>query len=181
MKTIVVASKNPVKARATLGGFQTMFPQETFDLKTVTVSSGVSHQPMSSAETLTGAINRAHQAQQLIWDADYWVGLEGGIEETQEGMMSFAWIVVMSEQLTGKGRTGTFFLPEAVANLIRQGQELGVANDLVFNRTNSKHGEGAVGILTRGVINRTQLYEHAVILALAPFRNINMYLKEGIS
>ncbi len=176
MKTIVVASKNPVKARATLNGFQMMFPQETFDLKTVTVSSGVSHQPMSSAETLTGAINRARQAQQLIWDADYWVGLEGGIEETQEGMMSFAWIVVMSEQLTGKGRTGTFLLPETVIRLIRQGKELGDANDIVFNRINSKHEEGAVGILTGNIIDRTKLYEHAVILALVPFRNVNIYV-----
>lgn len=177
MKTIVVASKNPVKAQATFDAFHKVFPGETFELKTVAVSSGVNNQPMSSQETLKGAFNRARRAQQIVEDAGYWVGLEGGIEDIEDGVMSFAWIVVISDHLTGKGRTGTFFLPEPVVHLIRQGKELGEANDFVFNKVNSNHAEGAVGILTGGVINRAQLYEHAVILALAPFLNADMYNK----
>ena len=40
--------------------------------------------------------------------------------------------------LAGKSRTATFFLPEEVAELVRQGQELGSADDIVFNVSNSK-------------------------------------------
>ncbi len=75
----------------------------------------------------------------------------------------------------GKSRTGTFRLPEPVARLVREGRELGEADDVVFGRSNSKQEEGAVGLLTGNVIDRAALYEHAVILALAPFKNPDLY------
>jgi non-canonical (house-cleaning) NTP pyrophosphatase len=59
--------------------------------------------------------------------------------------------------------------------LIRQGKELGEADDIVFSQNNSKQANGAIGILTGDVIDRTSLYEHAVILALAPFKNLELY------
>jgi len=175
MKTIVLASANPVKVQATLNGFRRMFPDEKFQMKAVSASSGVKSQPLSDAETLQGALNRARNAARLIPSADYWVGIEGGVEDTDGEMAAFAWVVVCSQEQVGKGRTGTFFLPVQVADLIRQGKELGEADDLVFNRSNSKQDNGAVGLLTGNVIDRAQLYEQAVILALAPFKNTELY------
>ncbi|MDD5263960.1 MAG: DUF84 family protein, partial [Candidatus Bipolaricaulis sp.] len=67
------------------------------------------------------------------------------------------------------------FLPDTVAALVRQGVELGEADDRVFGRTDSKRDVGAVGLLTGEVIDRTALYEHAVVLALIPFRNAALY------
>lgn len=90
-------------------------------------------------------------------------------------MAAFAWIVITSRGRVGQARTATFFLPDAVAELVRQGQELGQADDIVFDRTNSKRQEGAVGLLTGNVIDRTQLYAHAVVLALIPFRHPDHY------
>ncbi|MDD5645622.1 MAG: DUF84 family protein, partial [Candidatus Bipolaricaulis sp.] len=69
-------------------------------------------------------------------------------------------------------------LPDAVAQLVRQGMELGAADDRVFGRMGSKLDQGAVGLLTGGIIDRTALYEHAVILALIPFRNDALYPPE---
>lgn len=175
MKTVVLASRNPVKVQATLGGFERIFPGETFIVETVSVPSGVGDQPMSSEETLAGARNRARNAEKHRASADFWVGIEGGIEDTGAGMSAFAWIVVRSKGIEGLGRTGTFFLPHEVASLIRRGKELGEADDIVFNRSNSKQEEGAIGILTGNVVNRTGLYEHAVILALVPFKNEGLY------
>jgi len=63
------------------------------------------------------------------------------------------------------------YLPPAVAELVRQGKELGEVNDLFFRQRTSKQKSGAIGILTGNVIDRTQLYEQAVILALVPFKN----------
>jgi non-canonical (house-cleaning) NTP pyrophosphatase len=76
---------------------------------------------------------------------------------------------------SGSGRTASFLLPEAVASLVRQGKELGEADDLVFERSNSKQENGAVGILTGDVIDRAALYEPAVVLALIPFKNPDLY------
>lgn len=175
MIKIVVASTNPVKIQAAANGFQRLFPGSELNVIAASVPSEVAHQPLSDKETLRGALNRSVNAQAAYPDADYWIGLEGGAQPMGQEMAAFAWIVVRSPEMIGKGRTGTFFLPPAVAELIRQGKELGEADDLVFNRSNSKQDNGAVGLLTDNVIDRAQLYEQAVILALIPFKNEQLY------
>ncbi len=176
MKTIALASHNPVKAQATLTGFQRMLPAEQFLLTMTAADSGVRSQPLSSAETLEGACNRARAALQAQPEADFGVGIEGGVEPHGAELSAFAWVVVLSaDGMEGKGRTGTFFLPPAVAKLIRQGKELGEADDIVFAQTNSKQKNGAIGILTGDVIDRAALYEPAVIMALVPFKNPDLY------
>ncbi len=175
MKTIVVASANPVKVQAALTGFQRMFPGEEFQIKSTTVPSNVSDQPFTSAETLRGAQNRAANAARVEPDADFHIGIEGGVEEEGQEMAVYAWVVVRSNGLTGKGRSATFFLPPQLAQLVRAGKELGDADDIVFNRSNSKQENGAIGILTGDAVDRAQLYEMAVIMALIPFRSPQLY------
>jgi len=85
-------------------------------------------------------------------------------------MEAFAWIVVSAPPLLGKSRTGTFGVPEEVAALVRQGHELAAAVEKVYQHTQVKSTTGAVGVLTEGVIDRVQLYKHAVVLALVPFK-----------
>ncbi len=168
---IVVASQNPVKMEATRRGFEKMFPGTVFHLHTVAASSGVRQQPLSDTETLQGALNRVQHAAHLMPQADYWVGIEGGVEERQGTMEAFAWIVVYTPRRLGQSRTGTFGLPPKVGSLIRQGWELGPAMEELYGRSHVKHTTGAVGVLTEGVIDRVQLYEHAVVLALVPFKD----------
>lgn len=171
MKTIAVASTNPVKIQAARAGFEALFPGETFAAQGVSVPSGVSDQPMTDEETLAGALNRARAARDQHRGADYWAGIEGGCEAKYGVLWAFAWVVILGEGLTGKSRTAAFALPEEIASLVRQGVELGEADDRVFGRSNSKQGNGAVGILTGDVIDRAAYYEHAVALALVPFKN----------
>ena len=175
MKLIVLASHNPVKTQATLNGFWRMFPGEQYTLQKVAVPSGVRTQPLSSDEALQGAHNRARAALQAIPQADFAVGIEGGVEFHDTALTAFAWVVTLSSNMEGKGRTGTFFLPPEIARLIQQGKELGEADDIVFAQSNSKQKNGAIGILTNNVIDRTALYEQAVILALVPFKNPELY------
>lgn len=156
-------------------GFEKMFPQAAYDLKAVDVPSGVSVQPEGDEEMLRGAQNRAEAARNLIPDADYWVGVEGGTEDNGVDMQAYAWVVVLSPSGVGKGRTGAFYLPKAIADLVRQGIELGEADDIYFGRSNSKQANGAIGLLTGDVIDRAQYYEHAVIMALIPFKNPELY------
>jgi len=176
MRRIVVASQNPVKINATLQGFQKMFPKETFEIEGISVPSGVSDQPQSDDETFQGALNRAENASKETSNADYWVGIEGGIEKSEEDMFDLGWVVIKSKDGNlGKARTGTFMLPPRIAELILQGQELGEAADIVFAHTNIKQGIGAVGALTDNVIDRTHYCEEAVVLALVPFKNEHLF------
>jgi inosine/xanthosine triphosphatase len=176
MKEIIIASNNPVKINATKNGFPKMFSDETFKVKGVSAPSEVADQPMSEEETLRGATNRVENVSRANPNADFWVGIEGGLQEINGGMEAFAWVVVKSKDgKIGKARTGSFFLPEKIVELIKQGKELGEADDIVFGRTNSKQANGAVGILTGDVLTRTMYYEGAIILALILFKNPNLY------
>jgi inosine/xanthosine triphosphatase len=171
MKTVVVASQNPVKIEAARRGFTRLFPAETVTFTGVNVPSGVPDQPMTDSETYQGAFNRASAARRAQPQADYWVGIEGGLAAWGADLLGFAWVVVLAGDRTGRSRTATFSLPQQIITLIHQGIELGHADDIVFRRSNSKQGNGAVGILTDDVIDRTEYYAHAVTLALIPFRN----------
>ena len=172
---VIVASTNPVKLQAVRQGFQRMFPEWEFQVEQLVGVQGSSSQPSGDWETLQDASHRAERAAQLVPQADFWVGVEGGIEDLDMQMTAFAWVVIRSKDRLGKGRTGAFDLPQAVADLVRQGKELGEADDIVFGRSNSKQANGAIGILTGDVIDRAQLYEQAVILALIPFKNPLLY------
>jgi len=174
---IVVASKNPVKLNAARAGFESFFSD--VEVNGVVVDSGVSDQPMSDDETLNGARKRAANARAEHPEADFWVGIEGGVHRDDNGLTAFAWIVVCGREITGESRTTTFRLPPGVNELIDRGYELGTANDMLFNAHNSKQQSGAVGLLTNNAITRTQLYVQAVQLALIPFLNTEMYSVNG--
>ena len=183
MKKIIVASKNPVKLAAVREGFEKMFPAALFEIEGVSVSSGVSDQPRSDEETRRGAASRAAGAAGAAPAGDFHVGIEGGVEdisenmeETPDGMEAFAWVVICgADGKIGKARSASFFLPPRVAALINEGKELGEADDIVFGRVNSKQENGAVGLLTDNAIDRKSYYREAVIMALIPFKNKQLY------
>jgi inosine/xanthosine triphosphatase len=175
LKKIFVGSGNPVKIRACLQAFRRVFPDQEFVAEGRLVPSGVSNQPLSDAETFAGALERATGAQRIEPSGDFWCGVEGGIEEIQGEFHVFAWIVVKSPDRMGRGRTGTFILPPGIAALIRQGHELGAADDIFFSKTGSKQDTGSVGILTNNVITRGSYYEEACVLALIPFLKTELF------
>ncbi len=175
MKTIAVASLNPVKADAVLQAFSRIFPEEEFSVQTLSVASGVSDQPMTDADTREGALTRAENARKTLPNAEYWVGVEGGCDYLDGEMVAFAWVQILSADRSSHARTAVFRLPVEVQSLVEEGMELGDADDVVFGKQNSKQENGAVGLLTGNVETRTSLYEQAVILALIPYKNPTLY------
>ncbi len=167
---IVVGSQNPVKQEAVIRGFRRFFKEAIGTVEGVAVPSGVAEQPMSDEETRRGARQRAQNAQQMRPQADFWVGLEGGVQKIGNDWFSFAWVAIRHARgQWGLARSGSFLLPPKIAALLQEGYELGVADDMVFGLHNSKQQMGAVGLLTANAIDRAALYEHAVVLALIPF------------
>jgi len=171
----VVGSTNPVKIDCVLAAARLFWPQSEAD--GVETESGVGHQPVSDEEMRTGALNRARRALAEMAEADFGVGIEGGVLDGPEGMWVYAWVAIINPQnRIGWGQSGRFLLPAPVATLIRDGMELGHADDLFFRRQNSKQKDGAVGILSNGRITRLQLYQPAVTFALFPFLHPDFYL-----
>lgn len=174
---VVIASKNPVKISAVEKAFKEVFKEQNIAFVAVSAASLVPDQPMGSEETYQGAWNRAQNAKKQIENATFWVGLEGGlIAHSNTEMEAMAWMVVLDNQdRTGKARTSGFFISPKTIALIKQGYELGHADELLFGIHNSKQKMGSSGLLTKNVINRERFYVDAVILALIPFLNPELF------
>jgi len=102
---------------------------------------------------------------------DFCVGIEGGCLKFKNKLFAFAWVVIKNKKSVGYGKTSLFQLPNEIQKLVESGVELGHADDIFFNRENSKQKDGAVGLLTSGLIDRTKYYKEATIMALIPFIN----------
>ena len=165
---VAVGSSNPVKLAAVRAVLARVQPALQID--GVEVDSGVPDQPMGDEQTQRGARNRAIAALQRT-GAELAVGLEGGVVELADGRMrSCAWAVVVDRDgREGMGGSLSMPLPDLVAARIRAGDELGHAMDAIANVVGTKHGRGAVGILTAGLIDRQAAYEPMVAYALAPW------------
>jgi inosine/xanthosine triphosphatase len=166
---IAIGSTNPVKVNAAKRALRSVYPNAKF--LGIAVDSGVPAQPMGDRQTIRGAIGRAKRALKQT-GADLAVGLEGGLIRTRYGLMSSAWCALVDP--TGKVGLGGgmhFHMPDRVAHGINQGRELGDVMDELTGEKDIKKKMGAVGVLTKGLLNRTQEYAHLVKLALVKFRS----------
>ncbi|MGC9422349.1 inosine/xanthosine triphosphatase [Vibrio sp.] len=171
MKNIIVASLNPAKINAVKSAFHDVFPDQEFHFQGVSVASGVADQPMSDGETKQGALNRVHHAEKMAPNADYYVGLEAGVDHG----MTFAWMIIKSNQRYGESRSASLPLPPIVTEQLTPDNELGHVMDKVFATQNIKQKGGAIGLLTGHQLTRSSVYHQALILALIPFLNPELF------
>ncbi|MBV4368974.1 inosine/xanthosine triphosphatase [Erwinia phyllosphaerae] len=167
MYHVIAATINPAKIKAISLAFSDIFGEGSCHIEGVEVDSGVALQPLTDAETRTGARQRVANARQLRPQADFWVAIEAGIEQKD----AFAWMVIESPQLRGESRSASFTLPPVVLKGIESGQELGEVMANLTGIENIKHKGGAIGAFTAGQLTRTSVYHQALILALCPFHN----------
>ncbi len=152
--------------------FERLIPHVT--VEGVAVASGVPDQPWGDEETIAGARTRAEAARQAL-DADWGVGIEGGVVASPDGgIRTCAWAVIVNRAgKSGVGGSLSLELPSSVAALVRGGMELGHAMDSVTGEHNVKQGLGAVGILTGGVVTRQGAYETLVAYAMVPLLELS--------
>lgn len=172
---VAVGSKNPVKIAAVREAFTKVWPEKSFVFEGVDISSGVTDQPMSDEESFTGARNRAERAMKAL-DADFGIGLEGGLQNIGEKWFDSGCIVVLDKHYK-EGRASSIRMetPPKMMELVQQGIELGIADDMIFKEENSKHGEGHFGLMTNGLISRQHGYADAVVAALAAFLHPELF------
>ncbi|MBI4181974.1 MAG: inosine/xanthosine triphosphatase [Candidatus Aenigmarchaeota archaeon] len=178
---ILVGSTNPVKIAAAREVFSRYFGE--VQAEGVSVASQVDDQPLGD-DTFLGAENRAKALLRLNGEqglgADYCVGIEGGIVQRHGQWFGFGAMCILDRHgRRGYGASPHFPLPAAMVQGLLRGEELGAVTDQLFNEENSKQKMGAVGILTRGKMDRQALYEAGLTVALAPFVSQAVYFPGG--
>jgi non-canonical (house-cleaning) NTP pyrophosphatase len=153
MKRIAVGSRNPVKIRAVSSVMARVWPEA--EVVGVQVSSGVRAMPMNEAECL---------------------GLEGGVQPLDGHLYLMGWVAAVDRHGRGSLASGARIpLPPWIAAAVEAGQELGPVMDRLTGREKTNHAEGAVGILTGGLVTRQHSFEVGVAYALAPWLNPEWY------
>jgi len=158
--------------------------------------SGVRETPLQRAEIMRGAWNRVQAVRVLLPDADFWVGMEGGLHiadcglriadfqqtaesnpqseirpprRTQWGWLE-NWACVSDGTRTYFGCGGSIPLPEAIIReVVERGRSLAEVIDQLSGKQDVRSSEGTWGILTAGRITREAVFQRALLNAFAPF------------
>ncbi|WP_342543229.1 DUF84 family protein [Paenisporosarcina sp. FSL H8-0542] len=168
---IAIGTKNQAKVNAVENICSSLL--ENVDFFSVSVPSNVSDQPIGDEETLLGAKNRAWLAFKES-QAEISFGLEGGVKEINGQLFVCNWGVLHT-------KTGQQFiaggaqipLPAEVAEPIRIGEELGPVMESYTKQVGIRHKEGAVGVFTNGLVNRSVMFEHIVKLLIGQYLYAN--------
>jgi len=178
---VAAGTTNPAKLRPIQSVFGEVYPGA--EVRGVAVPSGVREQPIGVEETTLGAINRARAALAGVPGAAFGVGLEGGVrfdEPGQEG--AGCWLFGVVAAVNGArlelGRTAELRLPPQVAERLRAGEELGPVMDALTGEQNTKQKAGTVGFLTSHLLTRSDVWQMALTLTLAPFLHPQLYPEE---
>ena len=177
MKTVIVGSENPVKIEVVRQAFGAVFPDDQFEFVGYKAKSGVSDQPKSDEETLSGAYNRVSDCKVKYPEADFWVAQESGVVDVIQHMFETSHIVIESRTgITGRARAASFEIPKPIADDIRHhGMELGPAADKLFDVSNSKQQGSIIGLLTNNLVDRTSTYLQSAIFALIRHKHPELY------
>jgi inosine/xanthosine triphosphatase len=159
-------------------------PGKEFEVVGVEVESGVGHTPANRHELMLGARQRAQAVVTLAREKgeswQYFVGLEGGLdiidEERDRRVLLESWAYVSNGRDGHYGRSGGVEIPEGLAReVLENGVELSVAIDHFAGSVGIRDAQGAWGVLSSGLISRTEAFRLAVVVAFAPFYNAKMY------
>lgn len=169
---VALGSTSPAKVRAAEAALARIHGRPVA-VTAVSAPSGVPAQPVGSEETFRGALARARGALRLTPGALLGLGIEAGVERPlgETGPLhAGAWVVAVDGAgRTGTARSATFELPPHLAAAVAAGAELGTALDAGYGLTRAKDGPGAAGVLSRGLVDRSELYVQAILLALVPW------------
>jgi inosine/xanthosine triphosphatase len=182
---IAVGSENTPKLEAVRKAARKYFPKGTFvDVRGFSAESGVSNHPISPSEARRGAMNRAMCAYEAFVDADFWVGIEGGLEEitvivpeTFDRLVEKRWIesgyclVIDRKARFAYGQAGSVRVPDHLIESIMHGKDLSAAMDEHFGISRIGESGGYTDWLTGGALDRTDSYVPGLIAAFSEVVN----------
>lgn len=187
---VAIGSLRPPKVEAVRTVVSRVAPFMGFDAGEIEyyardVQSGISAMPMTMQEIMQGAYNRAHDLQMTLRSegkpADFFIGLEGGVFRRvflgNEGTLYLqSWVYVADNEKGFFGSSPAITVPERIAAELRfDNKELGDVIDKYSAEENTREKGGAYATFTRGLLQRQNVFELALICALAPFYRPDLY------
>jgi inosine/xanthosine triphosphatase len=187
IERVGVGSRNEPKVAAVRAAIGAYAPRAT--VQGLDVPSGVPEQPVGWGEIIRGARNRAEAAFAAgVWDLA--VGIEDGLVPLPAGAASasgdhvnLGCAAVWDGVRMSLGFSSGFGYPPDVAAAAVAGRE--PIGELFDRRWRASRGEcealpsartsGNVGKLTAGALPRSEYARHAVLCALVPFVNPDLY------
>ena len=160
---IAVGSLNPVKIEAVRSVMERIYGQVR--IFAYDAPSEVPEQPFGE-QTPQGAKNRARNA---INGHTLSVGIEAGVFEMFDTLYDIQYCAVLDKD--GKYTIGTgsgFRYPDRVVEEVRNGMTVGDAMKKVYGKDNPGKAQGAIGILSKGILDRKSLTEQSVLAAMLP-------------
>lgn len=167
---IHVGSTNPVKQEAVRRAFKRVFPDAELETRLLDVSTHLTEIPEQpfDGDVARGALGRAKAA---LRDADFGVGIEAGLiwSEPVGAYFDVQYCAVIDRhgQVT-VGHGPGFVYPDWVIGQVLADRTVGEAMEARTGIENIGRRLGAIGYLSDGLIDRTQLTEQAVLMALLP-------------
>lgn len=155
---IVIGSQNKTKITAV----RRVFSNAAIYSKDV--PSDVSKQPIGDEETRRGAMNRAEYAQNSK-QRSVGIGLEGGVTYVAGQLYLCNWGALQTSDgsiFTAAGARIT--LPEMFKEELDKGMELSDIMNAYTKQEDIRNHEGAIGIFTNNLIDRSALFVHVVTL-----------------
>jgi non-canonical (house-cleaning) NTP pyrophosphatase len=156
---IVIGSTSAPKVSATKEVFADFFKGEDIAIVSIEVDSGVSPTPFSVEECILGGRTRIEKCRQSIPDADYYVGIESGVLQTDEFTFLTPWAVIF-KRATNKESVGSGALvPVKAAFFSKFDSSVEISDTMRYELFDpklvlQKKTLGVGGVLTQGVIQR---------------------------
>ncbi|MER3427365.1 MAG: DUF84 domain-containing protein [Pyrinomonas sp.] len=185
---IALGSNRPAKVAALeacverLAGLDSQWGAAEIIARPVTTTAPA--MPLTDEQTMRGARERALAIRQILaregLQADLFVGLEGGFhtERLWPERITFLrnWAYVTDGTRGAFGAGPSIQVPPRIAAcVIEQARELGEVIDEIAGEQDVRSRQGAWGVLSRNLITRAMSFEMALIAALAPFYNGELY------
>ncbi|MHA1820638.1 MAG: DUF84 family protein [Promethearchaeota archaeon] len=199
---VAIGTKNRAKIFAVKNAFSILFPKDELEVYDYGVDSGVGPQPIGIDTIITGAKNRASKALTNYFDLNrkdpkqpknerdnssvikriyLGIGIESGLvplEELKTGYMDMQFCAIYNE--FGEFSLGCgsgFEYPPLIINPVLNGskKEIGDVMEEITRIKNVKEKGGAIGFLTDGIVERSDILRNAVIMALIPYRSPELY------
>lgn len=169
-----VGSANPVKVEAVRHIFSRYFTE--LEVEGFVTRTSVPDEPWED-DVKRGAKERAWQVMQ---NADIGVGIEAGLFRREDGIYDVQYCAILDKM--GRYTFGTgpgFRYPPMIEADLKKGSTVGEVFAEKIMDHNPGQNEGAIGYLTNGVMNRQELTESAVLAAMVPRINKELYFERS--
>lgn len=172
---LFVGSSNPVKLEAVHLATKNHWPN--LEVCGFAVDTSVSEQPLSDKETRLGSRHRAKEALRIgLVDENnqssicLGIGMEGGVYRRARKWWNVVWVCVTdsleSSASIFESSGAHFELPDEVGYYLSKGIEMGEIFSQLTGGEDIRHSIGAVGVLTRRFLIRSEEYASIAKVAI---------------